>query len=158
MERRTVLDLKALGIGPEGEKKALERRISASDFFQNILLPGIKAGEIKKRDDVYEALREYRQSQKADINILHVLGPVHDQMLLAMRKCRSGQVPLDFFEIDAAFTLVTDAITKSDQYFQEPDCNQSELTREVYRIFRGAVLKFVHNVGLKKRLIGLQGQ
>lgn len=127
-------------------QEARKRRFYAKQFFQDSLLPKTRDGTIKNTDDVYDALAEYRNLHNTDIGIEHVFSPAHKSIIHAIEQCQAGKPILDFFEVDLAFSLLIDAITKDNRFFSDgikPD-------RMVRETFRNAVRKLSRNIQLEK--------
>lgn len=142
----------------EREDREKATKIHSDIFVQDILLPGVRSGEISKDDYVYNVLENYRRGTNTTISIGHVFRSSFKRMELAIKRCQSGRVPLDFFETDSAFTLVVRAVLENDRLLQEPECKESRSSKSVPRVLREVARKIDEEIGLKKREIGSQSQ
>ncbi|KPJ70272.1 hypothetical protein AMJ51_02395 [Microgenomates bacterium DG_75] len=148
-------DLIELIIPPEKSPGEEERRRFGRFFFYKILLPSVREGTIKDSQDLYNAIEEYRHLRNTDFNIAHVFRSSAGSILTAIKKCKLNKPPKDFFEIDIAFSLICEAVTKDERLFFEPGFHGVTPKRTDEVIFRNAVKKVYQLTQLDKSTLSI---
>jgi len=142
-------DLLALMFPPESLQKAKERKFHVRQFFYDTFLPKVREGDIKTTEDVYNTLSDYRRLHNINMNIAHIFPPARMHIIHVISQRQLGITPLDFFEIDLAFSLVRDAILKDDRAFLQSE-QDTEPDEEFKKTLRSAVRKVSRDIELKK--------
>jgi hypothetical protein len=130
-------------------------KLFAGDFYKKVFLPKALAGEVKDHDDLYDALANYRRAVNSELSMPLVWVFTADKMFSALKSCRFGQAPLDFFETDLVFNLATKAVVENKRLFQEPTCYQTAQSVLLHRQIREKALKFRQKAELVKQEVGL---